>query len=208
MSVTNSQISKDQPNPTLNQEGIDLLFLNARSYNDWQETDVTDAQLKQIYDWMKMAPTSANCSPARIVFVRSAEAKARLLPTLMEGNVEKTKSAPVTAIIAHDMKFYDHLPKLFPHTDAKSWFEGNDALTEETAMRNGTLQGAYFMMAVRAAGLDCGPMSGFDADRVNEEFFKGTDFKANFLCNIGVGDRTSLFGRSPRFAFDEVCQVL
>jgi len=155
-----------------------------------------------------MAPTSANCSPARIVFVTTPEAKERLKPALMEGNVAKTMATPVTAIIGFDLDFYEHLPKLFPHTDARAWFVGNEPLIEETAFRNGTLQGAYFIMAARSLGFDCGPMSGFDNNQVDQEFFAGTNVKSNFLCSIGLGDPAGLFPRSPRFDFDDVCQVV
>jgi len=156
----------------------------------------------------KMGPTSANCCPARFVFVKSDEAKSRLKPHLTPGNVEKTMTAPVCAIIAHDMKFYDHLPQLFPHTDAKSWFAGNDAHIEATAIRNGTLQGAYFMIAARALGLDVGAMSGFDHAGVDSEFFPDGDVKSNFLCNLGRGDPAGLFPRSPRFDFGEMAEIL
>lgn len=187
---------------------LDQLFHNARTHNAWLDKPVSDELLKTLIDTMKMAPTSANCSPARIVFVKSAEAKARLLPALAEGNRKKTEKAPVCAIIAQDMAFYDHLPKLFPHTDARSWFVGNDALIEATAFRNATLQGGYLIMAARAFGLDCGPMSGFDNGAVDKEFFANTTVKSNFLCNLGHGDNAALFPRSPRFAFDEMAQIL
>ncbi len=188
---------------TLNQ-----LFFDARSHNAWQPRDVTDGTLRELVDLMKWAPTSANCSPARIVFVKSAEAKARLKPLLMDGNVEKTMAAPVTAIIGHDLKFYDHLPKLFPHADARSWFAGNDDFANTSAFRNGTLQGGYFILAARALGLDCGPMSGFNNAGVDAEFFGGTDVTSNFLCNLGTGDPAGLFPRSPRFAFDEIAKII
>lgn len=192
----------------INDEALDILFRNARSYNAWQDRPVSNALMQAVYDLLKWAPTSANCSPARFVFVVSDEGKARLRPHLMDGNVDKTASASACVIIAHDMDFYEKLPELFPHTDAKSWFVGNDALIAETAMRNGTLQGAYFMIAARALGLDCGPMSGFDQAGINNEFFAGTTFKSNFLCNIGYGTNEDLLGRSPRMAFDDACQVV
>jgi 3-hydroxypropanoate dehydrogenase len=154
-----------------------------------------------------MAPTSANCSPARIVFVRSGEAKARLRATLAPGNVDKTMAAPVTAIVAHDLEFHEQLPRLFPHADARSWFAGNDELIRTTAFRNGTLQGAYLVLAARAVGLDCGPMSGFDAAALDAAFFPGTSWRSNFLCNLGYGDPTGLFPRSPRLAFEEACRL-
>ncbi len=155
-----------------------------------------------------MAPTSANCSPARIVFVRSPEGKERLRPALAPGNVDKTMSSPVTAIIAHDMAFYDKLPQLFPHADARSWFVGKPELSATAAFRNGSLQGAYLMLAARALGLDCGPMSGFDNAKVDAEFFAGTPVRSNFLCNLGYGDASKLFPRSLRLSFDEACRIV
>jgi 3-hydroxypropanoate dehydrogenase len=186
---------------------LDQLFFDARTHNEWQDRPVSDELLRELFHVLRWAPTSANCSPARIVFVKSPEAKAKLLPALIEGNVEKTRAAPVTAIIGYDLEFHEHLPKLFPHTDARSWFVGNQPLIEATAFRNGTLQGAYLIMAARALGLDCGPMSGFDADQVNEAFFAGTSTRVNFLCNLGYGRPEALFPRSPRFEFDDVCRV-
>ncbi len=186
---------------------LDQLFFDARTHNEWQDRPVSDELLRELFDVLRWAPTSANCSPARIVFVKSPEAKAKLLPALIEGNVEKTRTAPVTAIIGHDLEFHEHLPKLFPHTDARSWFVGNEPLIEATAFRNGTLQGAYLIMAARALGLDCGPMSGFDPDQVNEAFFAGTSTRVNFLCNLGYGRPEALFPRSPRFEFEDVCRV-
>jgi 3-hydroxypropanoate dehydrogenase len=193
--------------PTLDSAGRDLLFNNARTHNGWTSEPVTDAQLRELFDLMKMAPTSANCSPARIVFVRTPEAKAKLAPALSAGNLDKTMAAPVTAIIGHDMAFHEHLPRLFPHADAKSWFVGKEEHIATTAFRNGTLQGAYLILAARAVGLDCGPMSGFDNAKVDAAFFAGTTFKSNFLCNLGHGDPAKLFGRSPRFDFDDVCKI-
>lgn len=192
----------------IDNNALDTLFRNARTHNGWLDKPVTDTQLQEIYDLMKWGPTSANCSPARIVFVKSEAEKEKLSPCMAPGNVEKTKAAPVTAIIGMDMAFYDKLPQLFPHADAKSWFVGNQPLIDATAFRNSSLQGAYFMMAARAAGLDCGPMSGFDADKVNAAFFAGTSIKVNFICNLGYGDTTKLFGRSPRLSFDEACKVV
>lgn len=191
----------------LDEKALKTLFLDARTHNGWAETEVGDDVLKELWNLIRMAPTSANCAPARIVFVTSAAAKERLKPCLMGGNVDKTMAAPVTAIIGHDMTFYEKLPQLFPHTDARSWFVGNDDLIAETAFRNGTLQGAYLIMAARSLGLDCGPMSGFDKDKVDAEFFAGTEIKSNFLCNIGHGTTDDLFPRSPRFEFDEACQI-
>lgn len=193
---------------TIDRKAMDTLFNDARTHSAWLDKPVHDVTLEQAYNLAKMAPTSANCQPMRIVFVKSDEAKAKLKPCLDEGNVDKTMSAPVTAIIAKDMKFYEHMPKLFPHTDAKSWFVGNEKLIEETAYRNGSLQGAYFMLAARAVGLDCGPMSGFDSDKVNQAFFSGTSYIANFLCNLGYGDASALFDRSPRFDFREACKII
>jgi 3-hydroxypropanoate dehydrogenase len=156
---------------------------------------------------MRWAPTSANMSPARIVFVKSPEAKAKLKPLLMEGNVEKTMAAPATAIIGHDLKFYDHLPKLFPHADARSWFAGNEEFIKVSAFRNGSLQAGYLILAARALGLDCGPMSGFDNAGVDAAFFPGTDIKSNILVNLGYGDSSGLYPRSPRFSFDEIARI-
>jgi 3-hydroxypropanoate dehydrogenase len=193
---------------TVSDEGLDLILRKARTHSNWQGRPVPESLLKQVYDLTKMGPTSANTSPARFVFVVSKEAKERLKPALAPGNVEKTMTAPVTVIIAHDLEFYEKLPKLFPHTDAKSWFAGNPPLIQESAFRNGTLQGAYFMIAARALGLDCGPMSGFNSAKVDEIFFKGTSWKSNFLCNLGIGDASKLHPRQPRLEFDEACKIL
>ena len=184
------------------------LFLDARTHNKWQSKEVPDGLLEKVFDLMNMGPTSANCSPLRIVFVRSPEAKARLKPHLQEGNVEKTMAAPVTAIFAHDLQFYEYLPRLFPHTDAKAWFVGKKEFSDENAFRNGTLQGGYFILAARALGLDCGPMSGFNNAGVDAEFFAGTATKSNFLCSLGYGDPAGLFPRSPRFSFAEIAKIL
>ncbi|MGA7456661.1 MAG: malonic semialdehyde reductase [Methyloceanibacter sp.] len=187
---------------------IDQLFREARTHNAWQDRDVPDDLLHQVVDLLKLGPTSANCSPARFVFVKSREAKERLKPHLSEGNRDKTMKAPVCAIIGYDLDFYLHLPKLFPHTNAKSWFEGNEEKIAETAFRNGTLQGAYLIMAARALGLDCGPMSGFDNAGVDRAFFAGSNVKSNFLCNLAYGDASVLFPRSPRFSFDEMARIV
>ncbi len=187
---------------------LDLLFRTARTHNGWQDKPVPESLLHEAYDLAKMAPTSANCSPMRVVFVTTPEGKERLKPSLSAGNLEKTMAAPVTAIIAYDTKFYDELPRLFPHADARSWFTSNQALIDITAMRNGTLQGAYLMLAARAVGLDCGPMSGFDNAKVDAEFFPDGRFKSNFLCNLGYGDPSKLFPRSPRFAFEDACKIV
>ena len=186
---------------------LDQLFRSARSLNAWQDKPVADNLLMELHYLMKWGPTSANCWPLRVVFVKSPEAKARLLPLLMEGNRAKVAAAPVTALLGMDMAFYEQLPTLFPHTDAKSWFVGNDALIEATAFRNSSLQGAYLMLAARALGLDCGPMSGFNAAAVDEEFFAGTTVKTNFICSLGYGDPAGLFPRSPRPEFAEVCRI-
>jgi 3-hydroxypropanoate dehydrogenase len=187
---------------------LDQLFLTARTYNAWLPKEVTDEQLHRLYELAKFGPTAANSSPMRIVFVKSQDAKQRLKPYLAENNVEKTMHAPVTAIVATDFAFYEHLPKLFPHADARSWFVGNEDLIQASGTRNGSLQGAYLIMAARALGLDCGPMSGFDQAGVDAEFFAGTRVKSNFLVNIGYGDPDkNLFGRLPRLAFDEVAQI-
>ena len=193
---------------TLSEEALGQIFTKARTHSVWLPEPVSDALLHQIYDLMKWGPTSANSSPARIVFVKSKEAKEKLLPCMAEGNVEKTKTAPVTAIIAHDMEFYENLPKLFPHAPARSWFAGHQPLIESTAFRNGTLQGAYFMIAARSLGLDCGPMSGFDNAKVDAGFFQGTSWKSNFICNLGYGDSSKLYPRSPRLDFNEACKIL
>ncbi|MGK2923247.1 MAG: malonic semialdehyde reductase [Methyloceanibacter sp.] len=187
---------------------LDQLFRDARTYNAWQDRDVPDSLLHEIVDLLKLGPTSANCSPARFLFVKSRAAKEKLKPHLSEGNREKTMKAPVCAIIGYDLDFYDHLPMLFPHTDAKSWFEGKPKKIEETAFRNGTLQGAYLIIAARALGLDCGPMSGFDNEAVDKEFFADTNVKSNFLCNLGFGDGADLKPRAPRFRFDQIALVV
>ena len=193
---------------SLGQDALDQLFGEARTQNGWRDLPVSTDLLEAVWDLAKMGPTSANCSPARIVFVVSGEAKERLRPCLIEDNVDKTLAAPATAIIGSDQKFYDRLPELFPHTDARSWVVGNESLIKATAFRNSTLQGAYFMLAARALGLDCGPISGFDEAAVNEVFFSGTDIESNFLCNIGYGNGEGLFPRSPRLAFDDACSVV
>lgn len=191
-----------------NDAALDLIFREARTRNGWEDRPVAKTLMQAVYDLMKWGPTSANCSPARFVFVVSDEGKAKLKHHLLGSNVEKTMAAPACVIIAHDMAFYEKLPELFPHTDAKSWFVGNDDLIAETAFRNGSLQGAYLMIAARALGLDCGPMSGFDKAGVDRDFFAGTTLKANFLCNIGYGTDENLFPRSPRLGFDEACQIV
>ena len=192
----------------LDQAAIDLLFSEARTHNAWLDKPVSNAQLEQIYDLIKFAPTSVNCNPARFLFVKSPEAKERLLPCLNPGNIEKTKTAPVTAIIGMDLDFYETLPTLFPHVDAKSWFVGKDGFIESTAFRNSSLQGAYLIMAVRALGLDCGALSGFDAEKLNAEFFPDGRVKVNFLLNIGYGNSEGLMPRQPRPTFAQSCKIL
>jgi 3-hydroxypropanoate dehydrogenase len=187
---------------------LDVLFREARTHRAWLAKPVSDELLREVYDLFKLCPTSANSSPARVVFVKSEEAKARLLPALSPGNVEKTRTAPVTVIIAYDVEFYEKLPQLNPPVDARSWFAGNPALIEETAFRNSSMQGAYLMLAARALGLDCGPMSGFDAGKVNAEFFPDGKWKVNFICNLGYGDATKLYPRLPRLPFEEACRVV
>lgn len=191
----------------LDDQTLAQLFRNARTHNAWQPREVSDELIHAMYDLMKWAPTSANCSPARVVFVRSPEAKALLKPALSEGNLAKTMAAPVTAIIASDYAFYEKLPYLFPHADAKSWFEGNQPNIDITAFRNASLQGAYLILAARALGLDCGPMSGFDNAMVDASFFTGTSVRSNFLVNLGYGDAQALHARSPRLAFEEACRI-
>jgi 3-hydroxypropanoate dehydrogenase len=187
---------------------LDQIFREARTHNAWLDKDVPDALLHELVDLAKLGPTSANCSPARILFVKSQVAKEKLKPHLSEGNRDKTMKAPVCAIIGYDLDFYEHLPKLFPHTDARSWFAGDEQKIFDTAFRNGTLQGAYLIVAARALGLDCGPMSGFDSKGVDRDFFAGTNTRSNFLCNLGFGDGAKLLPRSPRFAFDEMARIL
>jgi 3-hydroxypropanoate dehydrogenase len=207
----------------INDDALDILLRKARTHNFWLDKPVNDDLLRKLYDLMKWGPTSANCCPARILFLRTPEAKERLRPALSPNNLEKTMKAPVTAIIAHDMNFYEKLPKLFPHNPgAREWFANSPELAEVTAFRNGTLQGGYFILAARSLGLDCGPMSGFNNAKVDEEFFpvgkktvEGEEdvfptnrLKSNFLCNLGYGDASKLFQRSPRLDFHEACKLL
>jgi 3-hydroxypropanoate dehydrogenase len=187
---------------------LDQLFRKARTHNGWLPKPVPTELLREIHDLARFGPTSANSSPARFVFVTSPEAKQRLRPALSPGNLDKTMAAPVTVIIAYDTEFHEHLPKLFPHRDMRSVFAGNAGLIQETAFRNSSLQGAYFILAARALGLDCGPMSGFETAKVNAEFFPDGKWKTNFLCNLGYGDPGKLFPRSPRLSFEEACVVL
>lgn len=195
----------------LDDQALDTLFRKARTQNGWQAEPVSDAQVKAVYDLLKFGPTSANCSPARFLFLRTKEAKERLKPFLNPGNVDKTMAAPVVAIIGYDLMFYEKLPQLFPHNqEAINWFKGDDKkdFAAATAFRNGSLQGAYLIMAARALGLDCGPMSGFNNDGVDKEFWSGTTVKTNFLCSLGHGDPAKVMPRSPRLAFDEACKFL
>jgi 3-hydroxypropanoate dehydrogenase len=193
----------------LSDDALDLIFRKARTHNVWLDKPVDDSLLRQVYDLAKMGPTSANMFPMRIVFVKSPAAKEKLKPALDAGNVDKTMKAPVTAIIGMDVHFFEQLPKLFPHVDARAWFKDlPENVLEYIALRNGSLQGAYFMLAARALGLDCGPMSGFNNAKVDAAFFAGTTVKSNFLCNLGHGDASKLHPRSPRLSFDEACQVV
>jgi 3-hydroxypropanoate dehydrogenase len=194
--------------PQATNASLDLIFREARTHNVWLDQPVDDALLQKVYDLAKMGPTSANMLPMRIVFVKSKEAKEKLKPALDSGNVAKTMNAPVTAIIGMDIHFYEHLPKLFPQADAKAWFKDLPANVLETmALRNSSLQGAYFMLAARSLGLDCGPMSGFNNAKVDAAFFAGTTVKSNFLCNLGHGDKTRLYPRNPRLSFEEACRI-
>jgi 3-hydroxypropanoate dehydrogenase len=196
-------------NHSLTDEALDRLFRKARTYNAWLDRPVSDETLRQLYDLMKWGPTSANSCPARILFLRTPEAKDRLRPALIPGNVDKTMAAPVTAILGYDERFFEKLPRLFPHNPRmRDYFVNSPELAEITAFRNGTLQGAYFILAARALGLDCGPMSGFDNAGVDAAFFAGTAIKSNFLISIGYGDASrNLFARSPRLAFGEACTI-
>jgi 3-hydroxypropanoate dehydrogenase len=198
-----------RPEPRkLDDGGLDLLFRSARTQYGWTGAAVSDDELRAIFDLMKWGPTSANSSPARFLFLRTQSAKERLRPALSSGNLQKTMLAPVTVIVAYDTKFYDYLGRLFPHTDAKPWFTSNPQLAEETAFRNGTLQGAYFMLAARALGFGVGPMSGFDNAKVDAEFLTYRGWKSNFLINLGHGDRMAEKPRGPRLWFDEACELL
>lgn len=192
----------------INEAAKSLIFTEARTFNEWQDKAVDNNLLEEIYDLMKFGPTSANCCPLRIVFVKSKEEKNKLKPSLDEGNINKMMTAPVTAIFAYDTEFYNKLDYLFPHADAKSWFEHDKEFSEVTAFVNSTLQAAYFMLAARGLGLDCGPMSGFDRQKLNKAFFSDGKFKSNFLCNLGYGNKAKLFPRSPRFEFSQVCKIV
>ena len=192
----------------ISSDALDQLFRQARTHSAWLPTRVPVETLREVYELARLGPTSANSTPARFLFLESEAAKERLLPALAPSNVEKTKAAPVTVIVAWDTEFHEKLPKLFPHADMRSYFVGNQPLIDESALRNSSLQGGYFILAARAVGLDCGPMSGFDAAKVNAEFFPDGKWKVNFLCNLGYGDGGKLFPRNPRLEFDEACRVL
>jgi 3-hydroxypropanoate dehydrogenase len=194
--------------PQADDAALRQAFLDARTQNAWLPKDVPDSLLRQLIDTVKMGPTSANCLPARFVFVKSQEAKEKLRPFLSEGNRAKTMQAPVCAIIGYDLDFYEYLPKLFPHKDMKSGFAGKPDKILDTAFRNGTLQGGYLIIAARLLGLDCGPMSGFDNAGVDAAFFAGTTVKSNFLCNLGYGDASAVQARLPRFSFDEMAKII
>ena len=184
------------------------IFKEGRTFYKWQDKQILDQLLHELYDLVKLGPTSANCLPMRLIFVKSKEAKEKLQKCLAPTNIDKAMSAPVTAIIAQDMEFYNKLPKLFPHTDAKAWFVGNQELIDATAFRNSSLQGGYLIMAARTLGIDTGPMSGFDNALLDSEFFAGTTIKSNFLCNLGYGVLESLYPRLPRLDFDEAAKIL
>jgi len=192
----------------LNDTALDTLFYEAHTHNGWQDREVTDAQLEHLFDLLKWAPTSANSSPARFVFVKSKEAKDKLVACMSAGNAAKTAQAPVTVIIGMDLAFYEKLPQLSPAVDARSWFAGNDELIKSTAFRNSSLQGGYLIMAARAIGLDCGPMSGFDNAKVDQAFFAGTSIKSNFVCSIGYGEAAKVRPRAPRLSFAEACKIV
>lgn len=194
--------------PPLDDASLDTLFRAARSHYSFTDEPVSETTLRALFELVKMGPTSANGLPGRFVFVTSEEGKAKLSPALASTNRDKTAKAPVCVIVAHDMRWLDNLPRFFPHADAKSWFEGNDAAIEETAFRNGTLMGAYLMLAARSLGLDAGAMSGFDQAKVDAAFFEGTTWRSNFLVNLGHGDGDKMFARLPRPDFDEFCKIV
>ena len=196
------------PSVALTDESLDILFRQARSHNAWQDKPVSDEQLMQLYELLKMGPTSANSCPARFVFIKSAEAKEKLKACLDEGNVKKSMTAPVVAIIGMDLEFYEYLSKLFPHTDARAWFVGKPEKIQQTAFRNSSLQGAYLIMAARSLGLDCGPMSGFNSAKLDAAFFPDGKVKSNFICAIGYGDSAGLYPRGPRLDFSEAAQIV
>ena len=191
----------------LDEKALASLFSEARTHGSWRDQPVSDEQLAELYALTRMGPTSANCSPARFVFVRSAEGKEKLKPTLSSGNLDKTMSAPVTVIVAYDREFYEALPRLFPHGDARSWFTSSPEFAEQTALRNSSMQAAYLILAARAMGLDTGPMSGFDRARLDAAFFAGSTWTANLLINLGYGNPEKLHPRLPRLAFEEACTL-
>jgi 3-hydroxypropanoate dehydrogenase len=192
---------------SIDEAALDVLFRSARTQNQWRDRAAPDSLLREVYELAKMGPTSANCSPARFVFVRTRESKEKLRPALSSANIEKTMKAPVTVIVAEDASFFEQLPRLFPHADARAWFTSSPALAKETAFRNSSLQGAYLILAARALGLDAGPMSGFKGNLIDEAFFDGTSYKTNFLVNLGYGDPAGVLERLPRLAFDEACTL-
>lgn len=192
----------------LDENSLDLILTRARTHNGWSERPVGDEQIRRLFDILKMGPTSANCMPGRFIFVRSPEAKARLTPALVPGNVAKVEAAPVVAILGHDVEFWRHLSRLFPHKEMAVHYQDNPAFAEVNAFRNGTLQGAWLIIAARAMGLDIGAMSGFDNAKVDAEFFAGTTVKSNFLCCLGYGDASKVLGKLPKFDFDEVCEII
>jgi 3-hydroxypropanoate dehydrogenase len=193
----------------LDEDSLKQLFLEARTHSTWLDTPVDEALLRELYGLTKLAPTSANSQPMRLVFVKSREAKERLRPALSPGNIEKTMTAPVTAIVAHDLEFYEQLPKLMPHIDARSWFASRPAeQIERAAFQGSSMQGAYFILAARALGLDAGPIGGFDSAKVDAAFFPDGKWRSNFLVNLGYGDRGGLFPRNPRLDFDEACRIV
>ncbi|GLK81548.1 putative NADH dehydrogenase/NAD(P)H nitroreductase [Methylopila turkensis] len=194
--------------PPLDDDALDTLFRTARTHNSFRAEPVSEVTLRALFELLKMGPTSANGLPGRFVFVTSEEGKAKLLPTLSASNRDKTAAAPVTAIVAYDLRWIDHLPRFFPHANAKAWYEGDDAAIESAALLNGSLMGAYLMLAARALGLDIGAMAGFDRKAVDEAFFAGTTWRSNFLVNIGYGDGEKLFERLPRPEFDEFCRIV
>jgi 3-hydroxypropanoate dehydrogenase len=207
LKIKEKNMNTNTVTPELSEQSLNQLFIEARSHHAWQAKPLEDVVLRKLYDLAKWGPTSVNSQPARLVFVKSKEAKERLIPALQGGNVAQVQAAPVTVIVAHDERFYDHLPVLFPAFDAKSMFAANEAMSRESAFRNGTLQGAYLMLAARSLGLDVGPMSGFDNAKVDEAFFKGTSWKSNFLFNVGYGDLSKAFPRGPRLSFEQAARI-
>ncbi|WP_110648329.1 malonic semialdehyde reductase [Salinicola peritrichatus] len=193
--------------PSLDDHALDQLFREARTHNAWDSREISEETLRRLYDLVKMGPTSANCCPARFVFVRTTAGKDKLLPCVSAGNADKTANAPCTVIVAYDKRFYDQLPTLFPHTDARSWFTGSETFAQETALRNSSLQAGYLILAARAMGLDTGPMSGFDAKAVDDAFFAGTNWTVNLLINLGYGDPSGVKPRLPRLDFEDACRL-